>query len=470
MSVNKIRLRNLDDEVLKYFRKVTDRIGYDQLNSDVVTQIKNSGGSSSGTVYNDSELRNRLINVENTMLSKTAAASIYAAKKDYDTTAVVNTKIDQAKANINSSITNLDNKYIKKENGSVVESYLSQELINKINAHTQSSSSNTDDSVAIGELKIQTNRNASEITSIKNTLDTRVFMKDDPISIDNLDEDLQVMINNARSVNTLIGIDDLDAVVRRKLDDKTTAVTQNIIDTMARNGDDGQTLIINKVSGQADTYSVTPKHIVLRDIFVFKMDKTYLDNTIVIKSTDKDDPDEDRTFDSAKTYAQNNGYTYIADVNRNVLLTRNTSNNTWTEEKPSAEKIYEKLIGCFVFSYPDGAFYYCRKKSGNEFKYNTIEIFNPEDYVRQLDIDQTIEYFDELETRVEALEKSLKTIQSQVLDNLKEVLSRKLDLESLIDMESTSQPSNAKTGSFWIDPGNTAYIKTDSGWEKVEQA
>lgn len=470
MSVNKIRLRNLDDEVLKYFRKVTDRIGYDQLNSDVVTQIKNSGGSSSGTVYNDSELRNRLINVENTMLSKTAAASTYAAKKDYDTTAVVNTKIDQAKANINSSITNLDSKYIKKENGSVVESYLSQELINKINAHTQSSSSNTDDSVAIGELKIQTNRNASEITSIKNTLDTRGFMKDGPISIDNLDDDLQVMINNARSVNDLIGIDDLDSVVRRKLDDKTTAGTQNIIDAMARNGDDGQTLIINKVSGQADTYSVTPKHIVLRDIFVFKMDKTYLDNTIVIKSTDKDDSDEDRTFDSAKTYAQNNGYTYIADVNRNVLLTRNTSNNTWTEEKPSAEKIYEKLIGCFVFSYPDGAFYYCRKKGGNEFKNNMIEIFNPEDYVRQLDIDQTIEYFDELETRVEALEKSLKTIQSQVQDNLKEVLSRKLDLESLIDMESTSQPSNAKTGSFWIDPGNTAYIKTDSGWEKVEQA
>lgn len=470
MSVNKIRLRNLDDEVLKYFRKVTDRIGYDQLNSDVVTQIKNSGGPSSGTVYNDSELRNRLINVENTMLSKTAAASTYAAKTDYDTTAVVNTKIDQAKANINSSIANLDNKYVKKENGSIVESYLSQELINKINAHTQPSSSNTDDSVAIGELKIQTNRNASEITSIKSTLDTRVFMKDDPISIDNLDEDLQIMINNGRPISALIGIDDLDPVVRRKLDDKTTAVTQNIIDAMARNGDDGQTFIINKVPGQADTYSVTPKHIVLRDIFVFKMDKIYLDNEIVIKSTDKDDPDEDRTFDSAKTYAQNNGYTYIADVNRNVLLTRNTSNNTWTEENPSAEKIYEKLIGCFVFSYPDGAFYYCRKKGGNEFKNNMIEIFNPEDYVRQRDIDQTIEYFDELETRVEALEKGLKTIQSQVQDNLKEVLSRKLDLESLIDMESTSQPSNAKTGSFWIDPGNTAYIKTDSGWEKVEQA
>lgn len=470
MSVNKIRLRNLDDEVLKYFRKVTDRIGYDQLNSDVVTQIKNSGGSSSGTVYNDSELRNRLINVENTMLSKTAAASTYAAKKDYDTTAVVNTKIDQAKANINSSITNLDNKYIKKENGSVVESYLSQELINKINAHTQSSGSNTDDSVAIGELKIQTNRNASEITNIKNTLDAKVFMKDNPISIDNLDENLQVMINNARPGHALIGINDLDSVVRRKLDDKTTAAVQNIIDAMARNGDDGQTFIVNKVSGQADTYSVTPKHIVLRDIFVFKMDKTYLDNKIVIKSTDKDNPDEDRTFDSAKTYAQNNGYTYIADVNRNVLLTRNTSNNTWTEEKPSAEKIYEKLIGCFVFSYPDGAFYYCRKKGGNEFKNNTIEIFNPEDYVRQIDIDQTIEYFEELETRVEALEKSLKTIQSQVQDNLKETLSRKLDLESLIDMESTSQPSNAKTGSFWVDSGNTAYIKTDNGWEKVEQA
>lgn len=469
MSVNKIRLRNLDDEVLKYFRKVTDRIGYDQLNSDVVTQIKNSGGSSSGTAYNDSELRNRLINVENTMLSKTVAASTYAAKKDYDTTAVVNTKIDQAKTSINSSIANLDNKYIKKENGSVVESYLSQELINKINAHTQSSGSNTDDSVAIGELKIQTNRNASEITSIKNTLDTKVFMKDDPISIDNLDENLQVMINNARSSHALIGINDLDSVVRRKLDDKTTAAVQNIIDAMARDGDDGQTFIINKVSGQADTYSVTPKHIVLRDIFVFKMDKTYLDNKIVIKSTDKDDPDEDRTFDSAKTYAQNNGYTYIADVNRNVLLTRNTSNNTWTEEA-SADKVYEKLIGCFIFSYPDRAFYYCRKKGGNKFENNTIEIFNPEDYVRQLDIDQTIEYFEELETRVEALEKSLKTIQSQVQDNLKETLSRKLDLESLIDMESASQPDNAKTGSFWVDSGNTAYIKTDNGWEKVEQA
>ena len=51
MSINKVRIRNLDDEILNYFRKTEDKIGYDQLNKDVVTEIKNNkSNTNTGTL------------------------------------------------------------------------------------------------------------------------------------------------------------------------------------------------------------------------------------------------------------------------------------------------------------------------------------------------------------------------------------------------------------------------------------
>ena len=39
MASNKIRVRNLDDEVKNFFKKSSDKIGYDQLSEDVVKEI-----------------------------------------------------------------------------------------------------------------------------------------------------------------------------------------------------------------------------------------------------------------------------------------------------------------------------------------------------------------------------------------------------------------------------------------------
>ena len=40
MDNNRIRLRNLDKEVLDYFKKREDKIGFDELSSNVVEEIK----------------------------------------------------------------------------------------------------------------------------------------------------------------------------------------------------------------------------------------------------------------------------------------------------------------------------------------------------------------------------------------------------------------------------------------------
>ena len=57
MKSQRIRLRNLDNEVLKHFVSINDKITYDSLDELIVTEIKNGEGTNK---YNDSELRSRM--------------------------------------------------------------------------------------------------------------------------------------------------------------------------------------------------------------------------------------------------------------------------------------------------------------------------------------------------------------------------------------------------------------------------
>ena len=78
MDNYRIRLRNLDPEVLEYFRKTNEKIGFDGLNSDVVVEIKNDAAS--GLAYNDAELRNRIIALETDYVKTSVGDIRYALK------------------------------------------------------------------------------------------------------------------------------------------------------------------------------------------------------------------------------------------------------------------------------------------------------------------------------------------------------------------------------------------------------
>lgn len=432
MSINKVRIRNLDDEILNYFRKTEDKIGYDQLNKDVVTEIKNNK-SNTNSPYDDAELRNRIINIESTMVSKSSANSLYATKKDYDTSIVIDSKIDRAQENMRNEFDDLKKQFVVKEPGNITEDLLSYDLRRKVNSHTSSTGSSGTGGTSndVEELKVQVNRNTSDIASLNNTFSTKVYLKENPIQISDLDRNTRLLINNSRQNDVLIGINDLDQSLKNKLDEKVSGSAQNVIDTMYKNGSSGQVLIVDKT--QAGNFSTQLKHIFRNDIFIFKLDEKYLDNNIEQK--DPEDPENNIIFDAAKTYAKNNEYTYIANIGKESLLTYNKNTNSWTEDtKP--QTVYSNMVGCFVLSYPDNIIYYCK-----DFR-QLIEIFNPNDYVKEQDIENTIEYF----------------------DNLSE---KKLDLNSMIDIESTTEPKNAQNGTFWVNPSNVTYIKTDSGWVRL---
>jgi hypothetical protein len=394
---NKVKLRNLDDEVLRYLRAASDKVGFDQLSPDVVSEIKNHTGTS-GASYDDSELRKRIVTVENSMVTKTSADSLYATKKDYDTSKVVDSKIDKAKVSIQNDISNIDKNFIPKEPGAITEDLLSTELKNKVNAHGSSSSSgdsgNTGSNADVDELKVQVSRNSYDITGIKNTINTNVYLKSSPIAIEDLDDNTRSLINNARQNTTLIGINDLDESLKNRIDQQATAETQTVIDSMYKDAEDGQVLIVKK-NQVNDNYTVFPKYTFANDVFIFKLDAKYLDEQIVQKNSDDDS--DTATFDSGKTYAKNNGYTYIADLNREVLLQYDKTTDTWTQ-KDSAQDTYDKLSGSFVISYPDKAIYFCKKLR------DVIQVFNPEDYVKEQDVQDTIEYFDDLDKRLDTIE------------------------------------------------------------------
>ena len=80
MRSDRIRIRNLDREVLEYFRNINQKITFDSLDASIVTEIKNGEGTNK---YNDAELRSRIISLENKKLAAADAENIYANEEGW---------------------------------------------------------------------------------------------------------------------------------------------------------------------------------------------------------------------------------------------------------------------------------------------------------------------------------------------------------------------------------------------------
>lgn len=230
MTPNKIKLQNFDPEVLEYFHNKNTKITYDFLASDVVNDIKNGIGATQA--YNDTELRQRIINLETNKLDSTSAESIYMKKVDaYTKTEVDNLFINQNTL-INSKLSTIeaDSKYIQNKDNVITETMLSPDLINKVNARYENQrpneSSGSDIDISdFNLLKTQVNNNTTKITDLQNYVNNNALLITSKITTNNLDASIVNILNNSRQNTIKIEYDDLSQELK------------NIIDTSG--GDDG---------------------------------------------------------------------------------------------------------------------------------------------------------------------------------------------------------------------------------------
>lgn len=220
MALDKIKIRNLDDDIFDFFRRNDQKITFDALDSDIVAQIKNGAATQ---IYNDAELRNRIINLENGKLSGSDASNTYRKITESYAKTEIDDLVDNCKTLIDAKLTSVDadQKYIIKQNNIITENLLSQDLINKVNARYENKrpeGSSTEITTSdFNLLKTQVNNNTTSLNNLKNYVDNNVLSSDTKITRSYLDTSIVETIDNARLKTVSIGMSDLSEDVQKKL-------------------------------------------------------------------------------------------------------------------------------------------------------------------------------------------------------------------------------------------------------------
>lgn len=221
MALDKIKVRNLDDDIFNFFRRNDQKITFDALDPNIVAQIKNGSATQ---IYNDAELRNRIINLEKIKLNNSDAANTYRKIADSYTKAEVNNLVNNCKTLINAKLTtaDADKKYIIKQDNIITENLLSTDLINKVNARYENKrpEGSNGSEVTTSEfnlLKTQVGNNTTNLTTLKNYVSSNVLTTDNKITRNYLDSSITNALDNARQKTVLIGMSDLSADVQKKL-------------------------------------------------------------------------------------------------------------------------------------------------------------------------------------------------------------------------------------------------------------
>ena len=221
-NLNKVKVRNLDEDVLSLFRKNNEKIPYDSLDQEIINEIKNGAGTNK---YNDAELRSRIIKLEGDKLDKKLAATTYMTVENSFSKEEIDNMTKALKDNIDLKLSSdaADQRYIKKLDGCISENLLSEDLINKVNARYENkrpeetgsgSEVNTSD---FNLLKVQVNNNTTGITNLKNYVDSNVLTTNNKITRNYLDESIVSILDNSRLKSVLIGMSDLSEDVKKKL-------------------------------------------------------------------------------------------------------------------------------------------------------------------------------------------------------------------------------------------------------------
>lgn len=342
MDNYRIKLRNLDPEVLAYFRNINDKIGFDELNSDVVIEIKNDAAS--GLAYNDAELRNRIATLETDYIKTSVGDNRYALKTETYTKTETDNKISTLSSSINGklaeklSVSDAQSQYIKSGPNVITETMLSTDLQNKVNARYENKrpEDNSGSEVTISDfnlLKVAVNTNTSNISNILASYVTNSTT----IPLSQLDTDTQKIINSARTNNVKITEADLSESLITKINssggDGSSSVDNMVYDLVnSFRGDYGQ-LFYAKLDDEGNT-KIIPRYLYAEEVL------------LVSKASD---------LATAKSYSLSQDYDYVGDIANNQLL---YYSDTQAWEVYNEETLFEYILGRFAKDYSTNNIYY----------------------------------------------------------------------------------------------------------------
>lgn len=201
-GIKKITEQNLDDSLKRSLHFKYTKIGYDDLSPDIVTTIKS--GSNAKTAYNDEELRNRIVRIENE--KKGIADITELINKNNENYFQKNEVIDKIKELLAKTKREIDADITTKipfRNKVIDESMLSDDLQYKVNARYNNLFNTVEAKDPSAEFKNDLNALKQETKSLKeytktlqSILQNNVIKKTDYIAEGNLDASLRTKINN----------------------------------------------------------------------------------------------------------------------------------------------------------------------------------------------------------------------------------------------------------------------------------
>lgn len=242
-QLDKIKVRNLDEEVLEYFRRNDGKITFDGLDPSVVTEIKNGKGTNK---YNDAELRNRIIILEDDKLSKKDAQDTYRKSEDSYTKKEIDDMLGNYGGEVEGKLTveKADERYLQKQDNVITENYLSEDLRNKVNARYENkrpegsggSGSEGGSTGGVNQsdfniLRVQVDNNTTNLAALKDYVQENTISKENKVTREFLDPAIVSTIDNARPKSVLIGMSDLNEEVTKKLNN----TLQGSFDTLEAN-------------------------------------------------------------------------------------------------------------------------------------------------------------------------------------------------------------------------------------------
>lgn len=386
MNPNKIKKRNLDEEILNYFFSTDKKISYDYLDENVVSDIKN--GPNATHAYNDTELRYRITQLEANKLGKAEAQSLYILAANTYTRTESDENLDALKNELiveldkKLSITDAQDQYIAKQSGIITEDLLSRDLANKVNARYENqrppTGSGSDVSLSdFNMLKLQVSNNAKSIENLELFVNNNTVLKTDTISEELLDSQIRNVINNARLTTEPIEIEDL---------------SQSLLDRINSGGSEGGTEITDQLRAVQDLLSLDSGEVLIGKGFNEDTGEVYhekshifVENAIAI--TDNSDLEE------AKIQALADNMDTIININTelvdgtneedhnfrwNKLYEYDSETSQWIENTEATATQF--LVGKFIQEFKtDNIYFGCDE-------YEVIKIVDIDSFVKKAEL------------------------------------------------------------------------------------
>ena len=358
MAPNKIKLHNLDEEVINYFLNKDTKIIYDYLAEDIISDIKND---SSDIGYNDTELRNRIISLEDNKIDTSVIQSNYYNKtetysrSEIDLLISNNNELINQELNNKLSIENAQAEYLLKQDGVITENLLSNDLLLKVNARYNNQRPSTgggESGGGISEsefelLKAQVTVNTNNLTDLQNYVDNNVLSINDKITTENLDDFINTTLNNARSIEDPIELTDLSEEVQ--------GLIQNGSSGGGDVGSDEFDALKIEVDNLKTNFKLNPGEVMIGKEPLGQVKKAFIfDNDVIIVS-------KSANLEDAQNYASLNHKIAVIDLEANKVYAEGDI-STYSFEEVQDTTGTEYLVGKFALEYNTNNLYFGNTK------------------------------------------------------------------------------------------------------------